>query len=825
MPKNVVDKFTTHLKNVMTKALILASELKHAQVSPDHLLWAAATESGSVGSEILKKANFKADILKTLIIKSSENAQKTRTHHATPELSEESKRIIEKTVLTASIYENSHIGTEHLIAGILQVNNKVITKFLENTKVDILGIRKQLTIVLKGSAQFPNSDTPPDQLPNRKKDIDPMLDITIDDVYQPNAIQTLEYFATELTTTESLKNLDPLIGREEEITRMMQILSRRSKNNPILIGEPGVGKTAIVEEKKKKIIEKTAPDNLIHKRIFSLDVSSLVAGTMYRGEFENRIRQIIDELKDHPEVILFIDEIHTIMGAGASSGSLDAANILKPALSRGQIRCIGATTPTEYKKHIETDGALERRFQAVQIQEPTQQDTVKILKGLTKAYEDFHNVEIDENAITYAVAASNQFIHNAFLPDKAIDLIDEASASLTIKQTSSKEQTLTKLSKELEKINVEKQKAIIEERYLDASVFQEKQSRLTKEQKQLKALKQPKLGTITQKDIAQVLEKKTGIKISSLESHERTHLKNIEKTLNKLIFGQKEAVKQIATHIRRAKVGINRQSRPLASFLLTGPSGTGKSELAIQLAKYIFQNDTSLIRIDMSEYKEPHSISKLIGSPAGYVGYRETSMLTDAVKQKPHSVVLFDEIEKSHKDIHNLLLQILERGELKDSTGRTISFKNTIVILTSNTGSEKLLNGKLGFKKGEKTSQEEITNLLKDTIRPEIIHRLDQVCTFNQLQNKDLLSIAEKELNALKDSVSQQGKTLFWSTTTKKHLVNASDSKTAGARNIKHKVNELIASKIADEIIKNPKSKEFHININNNNIDLEAKTR
>ncbi|NQV12487.1 ATP-dependent Clp protease ATP-binding subunit, partial [Candidatus Uhrbacteria bacterium] len=684
------------------------------------------------------------------------------------------------------------------------------------------------TIIMKGTQQFPNIQIKAvnKSAGSQKADIEPIADVEIADVEPTSESQALEFFATELTSAEAIGSLDPVIGRDKEIVRMMEILSRRSKNNPILVGEPGVGKTAIVEGLARNIIEGNVPSVLLNKRIFSLDLGSLIAGTVYRGEFEGRLKQIIDEVRDDPNIILFIDEVHMIIGAGSASGSLDAANMLKPALSRGWIRCIGATTPAEYKKHIEPDGALERRFQMVDVIEPTVQDTIEILHGLSPIYEKFHGVTIEKEALNYAAESANRYIQNAFLPDKAIDLIDEAAAAIRVKHTSPEDLAARHLTQDLKEAKAKKRAAIVEERFMDASVYKGKEDDLENEIDETEMKRQDVIiGNIGINDIARVIERRTGIRVVDMMSNERKHLARIEKGLGEHIFGQKKVIKQVATHVKRAKVGINRQSRPLASFMFVGPSGTGKSELATQLAKYVFHDKKALIRLDMSEFVESFSISKLVGSPAGYVGYRDTALLTDQVKQKPHSVVLFDEIEKAHPDVHNLLLQILEHGELKDATGRTISFKNAIVILTSNIGAEKFLNGSIGFTSDGELSQSDVEKTLRDQMRPELINRIDQICAFKPLETKDLVSVAQRELAILKNSLEIDNREFDWAPEVHDHIVAFSQADVSGARNIRQKVNELVASLIADQLLKQPSHDSFFISINKDKIDLEAKTR
>ncbi|MEK7108285.1 MAG: ATP-dependent Clp protease ATP-binding subunit, partial [Patescibacteria group bacterium] len=690
---DIIDRFTSHLRNVLTRALCLVVETKATQIEPEHLLWGIATEEGSVGAEILHKGKIDTERLRVLLGAPEHLSAEVRTsQEALPPLSEPSKRVIEKAVLTATVYEHPYVGTEHLIAGLMQVSNKTIATFLKDTNANVEEVRRQLQVILRGTQQFSDvrvttGDAPlapwtPEQTEQAGDEPD-------------SPLATLEYFADELTM--DINELDPVVGREEEIERIMEVLSRRTKNNPMLIGEPGVGKTAIVEGLARKILEHDVPPTLLNKRIFALDLGALVAGTMYRGEFEGRMKQIIDEVRDNPDVILFIDEAHMMMGAGSASGSMDAANLLKPALARGWIRCIGATTPAEYKKHFEQDGALERRFQPVAVREPSVEETIEILRGLAPTYERHHCVALPDETLIFAARASERYLPANQLPDKAIDLIDEAAAARTVADRSPAHVALKHLTAGLEDIRTKKKVAIDEERYLDASLHHVQESRMEQELFQAQHTQEQRfLGVITVEDIARVIERRTGTRLS-LDAHDRTELLQIERALKRVIVGQSDVVRTVATHMRRARMGIRAQNRPLASFLFVGPSGSGKTELAKALADALYQNKRHLIRLDMSEFVERYSLSKLIGSPAGYVGYRDEALLTDRVKKQPHSVVLFDEIEKAHPDIHNLLLQILEEGELCDATGRSISFRHTVVILTSNASANHFANGGIGF--------------------------------------------------------------------------------------------------------------------------------
>ncbi|MBI2476993.1 ATP-dependent Clp protease ATP-binding subunit, partial [Candidatus Uhrbacteria bacterium] len=620
--------------------------------------------------------------------------------------------------------------------------------------------------------------------------------------------------------------IDPVIGRDEEINRVIEILTRRTKNNPILVGDPGVGKTAIVEGLARRIVEGSVPPSLAHKRLFSLDLGSVIAGTVYRGEFEGRMKQIIDEVREQPDIVLFIDEVHMIMGAGSASGSLDAANMLKPALARGWIRCIGATTPQEYKKHIESDGALERRFQQVSIDEPSVEDAIEILKGLAPRYEQYHHVTIPDTVVEYAVRMGARHIHGNALPDKAIDLLDEAAAMVRVRSITDKDVSWLGLVHELRALRQQKRDAIVEERFLDASMHKQQEHQLDEQiQTSREKVESVHFGALTVEDIATVLERRTGVRLHTLLSEEREQLSTLSDHLKQEIFGQDDIVEHVSHAIRRARLGIQEHTRPQASFLFVGPTGTGKSELARQIAKHVFHDERALIRLDMSEFAEAYSVSKLLGSPAGYVGYRESARLTDSVKQRPHSVVLFDEIEKAHADVHHLLLQILQNGELTDATGRSIPFRHAIIVLTSNIGAEQFERGRIGFEATSAWDTQTVMQTLKDRFRPELLNRLDHVHVFHPLQSDTLKRVAEKELRALQSRLEAQHVAFEWPDAAVEHLLSFIREPLPNARTIKRHVDTLIADLIATHLLRHPKTSALHLSINKDRFDLRQKPR
>lgn len=817
---DIVDKFSTHLKNVLTRALCFVVETNQEAIQPEHLLWALGTQKGCIGAEVLKKSGVKKTDLKKLVGGTDVQEPLSQTQDLTLHLSETAKRIVEKAVLTANSYGHRYVGTEHLLSGIVQVESKEIEQFLNKTKTDLSFLKQQLSTVLKSTSKFPDLTDGiehPDQNSSH-----PHQTHTHQPQKQDTKESALEFFGVELTSKEEASRIDPVIGREQEIERVMEVLARRTKNNPLLMGEPGVGKTAIVEGLAKRIVEGTIPATLKNKRIFAIDMALLIAGTMYRGEFEGRLKQIVQEAKEDPDVILFIDEIHTIVGAGATAGSMDAANILKPALARGQIRCIGATTPSEFKKHIEADAALERRFQNVLVDEPTAEKALEMLEGIAPHYETHHNVRITHEALKDAIRLSKRYVQNKFLPDKAIDLIDEAAASIRIKhadhQTIQKERELLDARKQ---VRSEKRKAVMEERFEDAHRLKEEEQKIDVliEAFGEEELANPK-HVVTNETIARILSRATQIPLEDLIESDLTHLLALEEQLKNRVLGQDAVIDIVAGALRRAKTGIAHPSRPLASFLFLGPSGVGKTELAKTIAEHLFHSDKHLIRLDMSEYSEGFTMSKLVGAPAGYVGYKEGTNLTDRVKQRPYSVILFDEIEKAHKDVQNLLLQILEEGELTDATGRKINFKNTIIILTSNVGLERFERGDLGFLENAQARTmsltQDIQKELHQRFRPELVNRIDHTCLFNPLDEKILSSIIQKQLKELKDRLKTNGFNVKIQKDVVKHIGTLAKHH-QGARNIRSLIQKEIEHPVAERISKKDRPTRLNVKLKRNN--------
>ena len=629
-----------------------------------------------------------------------------------------------------------------------------------------------------------------------------------------NQTPTLNQYGTDLTKKATEGKLDPVIGRKDEIQRVIQILSRRTKNNPCLIGEPGVGKTAVAEGLAERIIAEDVPEMLKNKRVVSLDIASMVAGAKYRGDFEERIKKCLEEVKKAGDVILFIDEVHTIVGAGSAEGAVDAANILKPLLARGEVQVIGATTLNEYRKYIEKDSALERRFSPVTVGEPTNEETIEILKGIRDRYEAHHNVKITDEAIKAAVELSTRYINDRFLPDKAIDLVDEAASRVKMR-TYTQPDTLKKLEEEISAMNKEKDDAIKVQDFEKAAGLRDKinveKEKLQKEKEKWESKNTKSITTLTEEDIAEVVASWTGVPVKKLTQTENEKLRNLEQTLHQRVIGQNEAVDAVAKAIRRGRVGLKDPNRPIGSFLFLGPTGVGKTELSKALAESLFGNEDAMIRIDMSEYMEGHSVSKLIGSPPGYVGFDEGGQLTEKIRRKPYSVILFDEIEKAHPDVMNMLLQILDDGRLTDAQGRTVNFKNTVIIMTSNIGA-RLITDKttLGFSAGDKKeeSQKEYETIKKDVMgelkkqfRPEFINRIDEIIVFHKLNEEDIKQIIDIMLNQVTKRMAEKSYKFEIDNSVKELIAKKGVDTDYGARPLKRAIQNILEDKIAEEIL------------------------
>jgi len=702
------------------------------------------------------------------------------------------KRVLELSLEEARQLGHNYIGTEHLLLGLIREGEGVAARVLENLGVDLSKVRSQIIRSLGDNTEVSNGSNT-----NRSK------------------TPTLEEFGTNLTQKATEGRLDPVVGRAKEIERVIQILGRRTKNNPVLIGEPGVGKTAIAEGLAQRIANRDIPDTLEDKRVVALDIGLLIAGTKYRGEFEERLKKIMDEVRTANNIILVIDEVHTLIGAGAAEGAIDAANILKPALSRGELQCIGATTLEEYRKHIEKDAALERRFQPVMVGEPSVEETIEILYGLRERYEKHHKLIISDEALSAAAKFADQYIADRFLPDKAIDLIDEAGSRVRL-MNSQLPAAAKELDLELREILKSKDEAVRGQDFEKAGQLREREMEI---KAQINAIAQSKKGSaenagktpvVSEEDIAEIVAAWTSIPVNKLTKSESEKLLQMEDTLHSRIIGQDEAVVAVSRAIRRARVGLKSPNRPIASFIFSGPTGVGKTELTKALATYFFGSEDAMVRLDMSEYMERHTVSKLIGSPPGYVGYNEGGQLTEAVRRRPYTVVLFDEIEKAHPDVFNLMLQIFEDGRLTDSKGRTIDFKNTLLIMTSNVGSKVIEKGGggLGFELSEDQSSSHYNRIkslvneeLKQYFRPEFLNRLDEIIVFRQLTKDEVAQIADIMLKEVFERISMKGIQLEVTDRFKTRLIDEGYNPSYGARPLRRAVMRLLEDSLAEEVL------------------------
>lgn len=813
--QNFLNKFTISYKNTIKQAFEIAWTNNDSSVNPEHLFYSLIIQKGSLANHILKKLKTTITQLKKDLLPMRQPGPHIKKNKEHPAISNESKSIIKRSVAIASAMSHKFIGTEHLLLALIKSENPAIIKFFKLNKINIKKLEDQIIGSLKTLTKF-------SQLTN-KSGYDKLK--KINEEYFNEGGEKENDFIVDLTKRDNMKKINPVIARENEISRIIQILSRRSKNNPLLLGEPGVGKTAIIEGLAKKIAELDVPPFLYGKKIIELNIGSMIAGTMFRGDFESRLKMIIEKIQNDPDTILFIDEIHNIVGAGSSSGNLDAANILKPALARGEFRLIGATTFADYKKQIEKDRALKRRFATVKIEEPSDEKSHEILSGLKKYYEKFHRIEITEQAINSAVKLSTRYLTNSHLPDKAIDLIDEAAAKVKIKKEKHNFHFLrSKFKNKLKKIELIKQRHINGENYSAAINLKKEADDLTKEFQSLEKineeLKKTAIGKITNDDIAEIISKITNIPKSQLNSEDANNLLGLEKKLQKKIIGQEKPIKTVVKFLKRGLLNISSPDRPLASFIFLGPVGIGKTELAKQIAKLVFgesrQNSkngkSSIIKLDMSEFNDKFNVSRLIGAPAGYVGYGEGGKLTEFVKHNPRSLILFDEIEKAHPEVANLLLQILEDGILTDASGEEINFRNCLIILTSNIGMKEFYAGKnIGFADGKELKKdlsdlkEKIQNKLKDRMRPELLSRLDKILIFNPLRKKDIEKIVKLQLEELNNNLVDKKMKLLTDAKAIKDLALIAYSPEEGARAVRKTIQEEVEDKLVEIILKEKK--------------------
>ena len=788
-------KFTNRAEKALEIAQELAVEFGHNYIGTEHLLYGLVKEGTGVASKVLENQDITAEKIAEEIdeligkgdaVEESEVGFTPRT-----------KRVIENAFREARKLGSEYIGTEHLLIGIMREGDSVAVRIMIDLNVNPQKLYNEIVKVI-------NEDDNASVNDNRSSS---------KNLGSYNQTTTLNQFGTDLTKQAIEGKLDPVIGRKDEIERVIQILSRRTKNNPCLIGEPGVGKTAVVEGLAEKIVSGDVPELLKNKRVVSIDISSMVAGAKYRGDFEERIKKCLAEVRKVGDVILFIDEIHTIVGAGSAEGAVDAANILKPLLARGEVQVIGATTLNEYRKYIEKDAALERRFSPVTVGEPTSEETIEILKGLSDKYEAHHNVKITDEAIKAAVNLSVRYINDRFLPDKAIDLIDEAASRVRMR-TYTRPESLNKLEEKISELDKEKEEAIRVQDFEKAANLRDKENeakeKLEKEKTKWENKNTRSVTTLGEDDIAEVISSWTGIPVKKLTQSENEKLRNLEAILHERVIGQNEAVEAVAKAIRRGRVGLKDPNRPIGSFLFLGPTGVGKTELSKALAEALFGNEDAIIRVDMSEYMESHSVSKLIGSPPGYVGFDEGGQLTEKVRRKPYSVILFDEVEKAHPDVMNMLLQILDDGRLTDSQGRTVNFKNTVIIMTSNIGA-RLITDKttLGFsKQGKEESEKEYENTKKDVMgelkkefRPEFINRIDEIIVFHKLNDEDIKKIIDIMLKQVTKRLEEQGMKIEIGNDVKELIAKKGVDANYGARPLKRAIQNILEDKIAEEIL------------------------
>lgn len=792
-------KFTNRANKAIEIANDIALELGHSYIGTEHILYGLAKEGNGIASKVLENQNVTAD---DILNKIEELIGSDESIENIVDFTPRTKRVVESAFIEARKLGYNFIGTEHLLIGILREGDCVATKILLDLNVNIPKLYNEIVKVINEGEDYNSSDNSSNNSNGGKRR------------GSYNQTPTLNQFGQDLTKKAEEGKLDPVIGRKQEIERVIEILSRRTKNNPCLIGEPGVGKTAAVEGLAQKIASGDVPEILKDKRVVTLDISGMVAGAKYRGDFEERIKKALNEVKKAGDVILFIDEIHTIVGAGAAEGAIDAANILKPLLARGEIQLVGATTLNEYRKFIEKDAALERRFSPVTVNEPSEKETIQILKGIRDKYEAHHNVKITDEAIEAAVKLSIRYVNDRFLPDKAIDLIDEASSKARLR-TYTEPDSLKELQEKIDKTKNEKEEAVLNQKFEKAAELRDTEKALRdkfeKEQNKWKNKNTKSIVTITEENIAEVIANWTGIPAKKITEDENEKLKNLEKELHKRVIGQNEAVEAVSKAIRRGRVGLKDPKRPIGSFLFLGPTGVGKTELSKALAEVLFGDENAMIRLDMSEFMEPHSVSKLIGAPPGYVGFDDGGQLTEKIRRKPYSVVLFDEIEKAHPDVTNMLLQILEDGRLTDSQGRTVNFKNTVIIMTSNLGARLITDRKqLGFanKEGEADSKKEYEEIkkevmaeLKKELRPEFINRIDEIIVFHKLNDSDINQIIDIMLKEVVNRLEEQKYDVKFEPDVKEMIAKEGIDKNFGARPLRRTIQNLVEDKLAEEIL------------------------
>ncbi|MFV8829630.1 ATP-dependent protease ATP-binding subunit ClpC [Alkalihalobacterium sp. APHAB7] len=804
-------RFTERAQKVLALAQEEAIRLGHNNIGTEHILLGLIREGEGIAAKALQALGLGSDKIQneveTLIGTGQEG---TKTIHYTPR----AKKVIELSMDEARKLGHSYVGTEHILLGLIREGEGVAARVLNNLGVSLNKARQQV-LQLLGSSEASGSNQQSGATAHANT-------------------PTLDSLARDLTAIAKEEALDPVIGRSKEIERVIQVLSRRTKNNPVLIGEPGVGKTAIAEGLAQEIINNEVPETLRNKRVMTLDMGTVVAGTKYRGEFEDRLKKVMDEIRQAGNVILFIDELHTLIGAGGAEGAIDASNILKPSLARGELQCIGATTIDEYRKYIEKDAALERRFQPIQVNEPTNDESVQILKGLRDRYEAHHRVTITDAAIEEAVKLSDRYISDRFLPDKAIDLIDEAASKVRLRSYTAPP-NLKELEGRLEETRKEKDAAVQSQEFEKAASLRDSEQRLREELDSMKNEWKKKQGQenteVTVEDIAQVVTSWTGIPVSRLVEEETDRLLRMEEILHKRVIGQGEAVKAISKAVRRARAGLKDPKRPIGSFIFLGPTGVGKTELARAVAETLFGDEDAFIRIDMSEYMEKHATSRLVGSPPGYVGHDEGGQLTEKVRRNPYSVILLDEIEKAHPEVFNILLQVLEDGRLTDSKGRTVDFRNTAVIMTSNVGASTLRKNKsLGFTvdsedQNYKDMKGKVMTELKNSFRPEFLNRIDEIIVFHSLEKKHIREIISLMAEQLEKRLAEQGIQFELTEAAKDKISDEGFDPEYGARPLRRALQKQVEDRLSEELLKGniKKGQKAIIDVKENELVVETK--
>lgn len=781
-------RFTERAQKVLALSQEEAIRLGHHNIGTEHILLGLIREGDGIAAKALKELGLEVRKIQAEVEKLiGKGNQPMKSIHYTPR----AKKVVELSQDEARKLGHSYVGTEHILLGLIREGEGVAARVLHNLDVSLNKARQQV-LQLLGSNESQSGQQSRGQTAN---------------VNTP----TLDSLARDLTASAKEGKVDPVIGRDEEIERIIQILSRRTKNNPVLIGEPGVGKTAVVEGLAHQIVNNEVPETLRDKRVMTLDMGTVVAGTKYRGEFEDRLKKVMDEIRNAGNVILFIDELHTLIGAGGAEGAIDASNILKPSLSRGELQCVGATTLDEYRKYIEKDAALERRFQPIQVDEPTIEETAQILLGLRDRYEAHHRVTITDEAIEAAAELSNRYITDRFLPDKAIDLIDEAGSRVRLKSYTIPP-NLKELETELEEIRKEKDSAVLSQEFEKAAALRDKEQKIRDKVEITKNEWKEQQGKenleVTEQDIAVVVSSWTGVPVVKLTKDESDRLLNMEETLHNRIIGQSEAVSAVSKAIRRARAGLKDPKRPIGSFIFLGPTGVGKTELARALAEVMFADEDAMIRIDMSEYMEKHSTSRLVGSPPGYVGYEEGGQLTEKVRRKPYSVVLLDEIEKAHPEVFNILLQVLEDGRLTDSKGRLVDFRNTVLIMTSNVGASELKRNRyVGFNLGDESREHsdmksKVMEEMKKTFRPEFLNRIDETIVFHSLEKKHMKDIVKLMIDQVQKRVREQEINFTITDRAIEKIAEDGFDPEYGARPLRRSIQKNIEDLLSEELLK-----------------------